>query len=99
MNTGMKKLITVGLLAISSLAATAATMKTSKATPLSSSQMESIKGAGTMVVFVWTGYNWNSYTQQYQYWDYAYYASYDTGMNGPNGRTNYGGPNPGTWFY
>lgn len=49
----MKKLIIVGMLAVASLAATAATVKTSKATPLSTPQMESIKGAGTSFYYTW----------------------------------------------
>jgi hypothetical protein len=97
MNAGMKKLIIVGLLAISSLAANAATMKTSKATPLTTPQMESIKGAGTITVYHWQGTYWNGY--QYVNWEYVVAGMYDTGPYGPNGAYYDGGPRAGMYYY
>ena len=50
-----KTLIIASLLAICSVAATAASVKTSKAVPLNDTQMESVKGQGLVYVYVWCG--------------------------------------------
>ena len=52
----MKKLLIIaGLVAVSSVAAVAASVKTSKAVPLSETQMASVKGQGTVIAYVWFG--------------------------------------------
>lgn len=56
-----KALFIAGLLAVSSVAALAASVKTSKAQPLSDTQMESVKGQGTVIAYVWIN---GAYVQQ-----------------------------------
>ncbi|HLP07137.1 MAG TPA: hypothetical protein VK178_03165 [Opitutaceae bacterium] len=87
----MKKLIIVGLLAVTSVAATAATVKTSKAAPLSTPQMESIKGAGTLYIYDWHRDAFGNLGYQL-----VYVAN--TGPTGPSGYVHIGGPTPGTFY-
>lgn len=56
-----RALIITGLLAVSSVAALAASVKTSKAQPLSDMQMESVKGQGTVIAYAWIN---GAYVQQ-----------------------------------
>jgi hypothetical protein len=58
--------------------------------------MESIKGAGVISVYNWTGIYWNGY--EYAYWYYQQVGSYNTGTGGPSGSIFYGGPNAGTYL-
>lgn len=87
----MKKLILVGLLALSSIAAVAASVKTSKAIPLSTSQMEAIKGQGTVTVWVWTEAPPGS-----GYFYYRLASVNDTGPYGPTFSVYVYGPLAGT---
>ena len=86
----MKKiLIIVGLLAISSVAAFAAPVKTSKAIPLSDTQMESVKGQAYLYVYIWNGSSYITYIggQYIGPNNYEYQIVYS------------GGPQSGTYFY
>jgi len=76
----MKKLIIVGLLAVSPMLAFASPVKTSKPVALSETQMQSVKGQGTIVVFVWSNNTW------------VLSAQINTGPNGPSGVYYIGGP-------
>ena len=51
-------MIVVGLLALSSVAAIAASVKTSKAVALNDTQMASVKGQAVLRVFLWVGNNY-----------------------------------------
>ncbi len=51
----MKNIIIAGLCCLSSVAALAAPVKTSKAVPLSDDQMASVKGQGILSIYSWTG--------------------------------------------
>lgn len=69
-----RSLIIAGLLALCSVAAFAAPVKTSKAVPLNETQMEAVKGQALLYVYYWNG---SSYVtaieaQNIGYTGYAY---------------------------
>lgn len=76
----MKKLIIAGLLAVSPMLVFAGSVKTSKPVALSEAQMQSVKGQGTILVYVWANNTWVLST------------NIDTGPNGPSGIYYVGGP-------
>ena len=88
----MKKIMIVaGLLALSSVAASAASPRTSKAVPLNETQMKSVKGQAYLYVYVWNG---SGYVTQIEakyigYTGYAYQIVYTGG--GPRDSVQYVG--------
>lgn len=75
----MKRLLAITIIATCAVAAFAAPVKKSKAVPLNDSQMESVKGQGTITGWVWVNYQgvwvpdtsgggyWQAYTYENQY--------------------------------
>ena len=71
----MKKIMIVaGLLALSSVAATAASVKTSKAVPLNDTQMASVKGQGYLYVYYWNGFSYVTVYAGLDLGNTSYYA-------------------------
>lgn len=62
----MKKIIIIGLLAVSPLLALAGTPKTSKPASLSDTQMQAVKGQGT-IVYTFVSVHYGTVTQQVVY--------------------------------